>query len=181
MDKKERHAFLLKKIKAEPFLKDDELAKACGVSVSTIRFDRAELGIAEYRERVKSAAVDGLNTAHAEEEILELELFCKGMSVLSADESMCFEGTSIVKSQSIYAFAENLALSVIDAKAALVKVANVKYISEVHAGDRLFAQSEVIRGKEKEFIVHVFIKANMNEVFRGKFNLAVSDDGEGRE
>lgn len=177
MDKKERHAFLLQKLREEPFLKDEDFAKACGVSVSTIRFDRAELGIAEYRERVKSAAVDGLNNPHSEGEILELELFHNGMSVLRADESMCFEGTDIVKGQHIYAFAENLAVSVIDAKAALVKVANVKYITPVHAGERLFARSEVIRDKENEFIVHVFIKANMADVFRGKFNLAVSQRG----
>lgn len=182
MNKKERHAFLVQKLKEEPFLKDDDLAKACGVSVSTIRFDRAELGIAEYRERVKTAAEDGLNIPHSESEILELELFRGGMSVLRADDTMCFEGTDIVKSQSIYAFAEDLALSVIDAKAALVKVANVKYISEAHAGERLFARSEVMREKQGEFIVHVSIKANMNDVFRGKFSLAVSDNnGEGKE
>ena len=88
---------------------------------------------------------------------------------------MLFEGTEIVKSQFIYAFAENLALSVVNAKAALIKVANVKYITEVHSGERLIARSEVIREKEKDFIVHVFIKANMTEVFRGKFSLAVQD------
>ncbi|MCC8169385.1 MAG: fatty acid biosynthesis transcriptional regulator [Oscillospiraceae bacterium] len=175
MDKMERHAFLLQKIKEEPFLKDTDLAEACGVSVSTIRFDRAELGISEYRERVKNAAVDGLNNVHSEGEILELELFRNGSSTLITDDAMSFDGTNIVKGQCIYAFAENLALSVIDARAALVKVANVKYISEVHAGDRLFAHSEVIRVKHNEFIVHVFIKANMNEVFRGKFSLAVSE------
>lgn len=176
MEKKERHVFLLQKIKDEPFLKDDELAKACGVSVSTIRFDRAELGIAEYRERIKNAAVDGLNSFRSGGEILELDLFHNGLSTLSTDDTMSFEGTNIVKGQCIYAFAENLALSVIDAKAALVKVANVKYINEVHVGDRLFARSQVIRVREKEFIVHVFIKANMQEVFRGKFSLAVSDN-----
>lgn len=181
MDKKERHAFLLQKIKSEPFLKDEDLAKVCGVSVSTIRFDRAELGIAEYRERVKTAAVDGLNNPHSEGEILELELFHNGMSVLRADEKMCFEGTNIIKSQSIYAFAEDLALSVIDAKAALVKVANVKYISEVYAGERLFARSEVVRVRDREFIVHVFIKVNMKNVFRGKFSLMVSDNREGKQ
>ncbi|MCI5604204.1 MAG: fatty acid biosynthesis transcriptional regulator [Clostridia bacterium] len=176
MSKKERHAFLLRKIKEDPFLKDDDLAKACGVSVSTIRFDRAELGIAEYRERVKNAAVDGFNNLRSEGEILELELFHNGSSVLTTDDTMSFEGTNIIKGQCIYAFAENLALSVIAAKAALVKVANVKYINEVYSGDRLFARSQVVRVKEKEFLVHVFIKANMNEVFRGKFSLVISDN-----
>ena len=174
--KKQRHEFLLKQLKQNPFLKDEELARACNVSVSTIRFDRAELGIAEYRERVKSAAEEGMGMAEtAVGEVLDLNLFQDGISVLKTDKMMVFENTDIVKSQYIYAFAENLALSVINAKAALVKVANVKYTHEAQAGERLIAKSEVMRVKEKEFIVRVVIKANMNEVFRGKFSLLVPD------
>ena len=56
MTKKQRHNFILSIIGENPFLKDDELSKRCNVSISTIRNDRAELGISEYRERVKSAA-----------------------------------------------------------------------------------------------------------------------------
>lgn len=174
--KKQRHEYLLKKIKQNPFLKDEELAKACNVSVSTIRFDRAELGIAEYRERVKSAAQEGrMSTSPTSGEVLDINLFHDGISVLKTDDSMVFEGTDIVKGQYIYAFAENLALNVIDAKAALVKIANVKYVHEAHAGDRLIAKSEVMREKDNGFIVRVVIKANMNEVFRGKFSLIAAD------
>ena len=42
-------------------------------------------------------------------------------------------------------------------------------------GDTLIAKSDVMRVKEEEFIVRVVIKANMNEVFRGKFSLLVTD------
>lgn len=173
MDKKERHEYIMKKLGENPFLKDDNLAQMCGVSVATIRLDRAELGIAQYRERIRTAAKEGLNIKTGE--VLDLNLYHNGISVLETNSSMLFEGTEIVKSQFIYAFAENLALSVVNAKAALIKVANVKYITEVHSGERLIARSEVIREKEKDFIVHVFIKANMTEVFRGKFSLAVQD------
>ncbi|MGN0106434.1 MAG: DeoR family transcriptional regulator [Hominilimicola sp.] len=179
--KKQRHEFLLRQIKQNPFLKDEELAEACNVSVSTIRFDRAELGIAEYRERVKSAAEEGMSSSVVRAgEVLDLNLFHDGISVLKTDKTMVFDGTDIVKGQYIYAFAENLALSVIDAKAALVKIANVKYVHEAHAGERLIAKSDVMRVKDEEFIVRVVIKANMNEVFRGKFSLLVAD-GEGSE
>ena len=174
--KKQRHEFLLKQIKKNPFLKDEELAKSCNVSVSTIRFDRAELGIAEYRERDKTAAEEGMTTgAVMTGEVLDLNLFRDGISVLNTDKTMVFQNTDIVKGQYIYAFAENLALSVIDAKAALVKIANVKYTHEAHAGERLIAKSEVMRVKEREFVVRVVIKANLNEVFRGKFSLLVAD------
>ena len=168
--KKKRHEYLLRKIKQNPFLKDEELAQACNVSVSTIRFDRAELGIAEYRERIKSVAEEG-----SVGEVLDLNLYHDGISVLKTDDTMTFDGTDIIKGQCIYAFAENLALSVIDAKAALVKIANVKYMHEAHAGERLIAKSDVMRVKDGGYIVRVVIKANMNEVFRGKFSLVMTD------
>ena len=174
LKKEERHAFLMEKIKENPFLKDNELADACHVSVSTIRIDRAELGIAEYRERIKSVA-EGVSEI-SKAELLDIDLYHNGLAVLKTDDNMTFEGTDIIRGQNLYAFAESLALNVINAKAALVKVANVKYISEVHKGDRLLAQSEVIRVKKNEYIGHVFIKANMNEVFRGKFSLLVPDN-----
>ena len=173
--KKTRHDFILSLLDENPFLKDEELAKKCGVSVSTIRNDRAELGISEYRERVKSAAESELGGSAAKGELLDLKLYENGISVLETDASMTFKSTNIVKGQCIYAFAENLALSVINARAALVKIANVKCTSEVHAGDKLVAKSKVIREKDREYIVHVFINADMREVFRGKFNLEVHD------
>lgn len=181
--KKERHHFLMEKLKQNPFLKDEELAKACNVSIATIRFDRAELGIAEYRERIKNVAKDGFEqqAVRSTGELLDLNLYHNGISVLTADDGMLFPGTDIVKSQYIYAFAENLALSVIDAKAALVKVANVKYIREAHNQDHLVAKSEVIRVKEKEYIVHVRITVRMTEVFRGKFSLLIQDQAREKE
>ena len=184
MTKQERHSTLVAMIKDNPFLKDEELAKQLGVSVSTIRIDRAELGIAEYRERIKNAAVDSkLQQPSHTGEVIDMELFHSAISVLETDNSMLFPGTNIIKSQHIYALAEELALNVIDAKAALVRVANVKYVNEVHEGERLVAHSTVIRKKENqtleentaEYIVHVIIKVKLKEVFRGKFSLVVKN------
>ncbi len=169
--KEKRQKQLEQSIRKNPFLKDEELARAFGVSVATIRIDRAELGIAQYRERVKNAAERGFeNPANAE--VLELNLYKDGILVFDTDAGMTFEGTDIVKSQHIYSYAENLALDVVDAKAALVKVANVKYIEEVRAGERLIVHSEVVRVREREYIVHVKIRSKSREVFRGKFSLA---------
>ena len=173
MSKQERHLFLMSLLNENPFLKDEELAAECGVSVSTIRNDRAEMGISEYRERVKSAAEGELHGSEKKEELLDLTLYENGISILETDSTMSFHNTDIVKSQCIYAFAENLALSVINADAALVKVANVKYVSVVRAGEKLVAKSRVIRNHDGEFIVHVFITVEMKEVFRGKFSLEV--------
>lgn len=173
MTKKQRHAYIMSVISENLFLKDDELAKKCNVSISTIRNDRAELGIAEYRERVKSAAESEFHNGETKEELLDLKLYETGISVLETDVSMLFKNTNIVKSQCIYALAENLALNVINANAALVKVANVKYTAQVHLGEKLVAKSTVKREKNNEYIVHVIINVDMSEVFRGKFNLEV--------
>lgn len=173
MTKKQRHSYMLSILNENPFLKDDELSRKCNVSISTIRNDRAELGIAEYRERIKSAAEGELHVSENKEELLDLTLYENGLSVLETDASMLFKNTNIVKSQCIYALAENLALSVINAKAALIKVANVKYTAEVHLKDKLVAKSTVKREKDNTYIVHVFINVDMKEVFRGKFNLEV--------
>lgn len=172
MTKQERHKKLVTMIKDNPFFKDDELSKELKVSVSTIRIDRAELGIAEYRERVANAAKETKHSCTGE--LIDMNLFHNAISVLETDDTMLFDGTNVVKSQHIYALAEELALSVIDAKAALVKVANVKYVNEVHSGEKLVAHSSVKREKEKEYIVHVIIKVKLKEVFRGKFSLAIA-------
>lgn len=173
MTKKQRHAYILSIMSENPFLKDDELSKQCKVSISTIRNDRAELGIAEYRERIKTAAENEFHTVESKEELLDLKVYETGISVLETDASMVFKNTNIVKSQCIYALAENLALNVINASAALVKVANVKYTAEVHLGDKLVAKSTVKREKDNSYIVHVIITVDMSEVFRGKFNLNI--------
>lgn len=173
--KKERHTLLREMLKQNPFLKDDELAKKFGVSIATIRFDRAELGILEYRERIKKVATDGYENIKSKlPEMLDLNPLHDAISILQTDDTMVFGGTDIVKGQVIFSFAENLALRVIDEKAALIKVANVKYIKEVKAGDKLLAKSEVKRIKNDEYIIWVKIKSNMTEVFRCKFMLAVA-------
>ena len=173
MTKKQRHDYIMSIISENPFLKDDELSKQCKLSISTIRNDRAELGISEYRERVKSAAENEFHTVESKEELLDLKIYETGLSVLETDSSMLFKNTNIVKSQCIYALAENLALNVINANAALVKVANVKYCEQVNLGDKLVAKSTVKREKNNQYIVHVIISVDMREVFRGKFNLEV--------
>ena len=80
--------YLLRKIKQNPFFEDEELAQACNVSVSTIRFDRAELGITEYRERIKSVAEEGLVAGYGGWRSADLNLYHDGISVPKTDDTM---------------------------------------------------------------------------------------------
>lgn len=171
--KKERHKQLKDIVRKNPFLKDSELAEQLGVSVATIRIDRGELGIGEYRERIKSIAGKSMGKPAAD--IVDMELYHDGISVVMTDDALTYSGTDIVKGQAMFGIAEDLALGIIDVKKAQIKVANIKYIKEVRKGEKLIAKFEVIRNRTKEYIIWVKIYSNHTEVFRCKFNMALSE------
>ncbi len=174
--KRARHKKLEEIVHTNPFVKDSELAELLNVSVATIRIDRGELGIGEYRERVKSMAKNTLGKMPLD--ILDMKLYHDGVSMISTDDALTYDGTDVVKGQAMFAIAENLALDIINTKKALIRVANMKYIKEVRKGERLIARFEVIRVKDREYIVWVKIRSNQEEVFRCKFNLAVKEGSE---
>ncbi|AEF17398.1 MULTISPECIES: transcription factor FapR [Thermoanaerobacterium] len=171
----------LKKLKIEiekyPFYTDDELADLFSVSVQTIRLDRMELGIPELRERIKNVAEKNYNKVKAivgseiVGELIDLELGKSGISVFEPTPEMAFLKTKIIRGHYIYSQAESLAISVIDAEAALIGVANIKYKYPVKIGDRLVAKAEVTRKRGNKYFVWVMIKVKDREVFRGKFIL----------
>ena len=177
LSKIERQKILKEKVSENPFYTDDELSEMFSVSVQTIRLDRMELGIPEVRERIKTVAERNYNKVRAIEgsevvgELIDLDLGKSGISIFDPTEEMVFVKTKIVKGQYIYSQAESLAMSVIDASAALIGVANIKYKLPVKIGDKLVAKAEVIRQRGNKFFVWVKIKVKNNEVFRGKFIL----------
>jgi len=177
ISKKERLASLSDRIKADPFLTDEELAECFNVSIQTIRLDRLELGIPELRERIKNVAEENYTKVRSLQgkeimgELVDLNLGVSGISILDTDSSFAFEKTNVVKGQYIFAQAESLAIAVIDANIALIGVANIKYKSPVFAGDKLIAKAEVVRNRGNKYFVWVFIRVKQTEVFRGKFIL----------
>jgi acyl-coenzyme A thioesterase PaaI-like protein len=178
LNKKERLRQLKIEIDKNPFYTDDELAELFSVSVQTIRLDRMELGIPELRERIKNVAEENYHKVKAivgseiVGELIDLELGKSGISVFEPTPDMAFLKTKIIRGHYIYSQAESLAISVIDADAALIGVANIKYKYPVRIGDRLVAKAEVIRRRGNKYFVWVMIKVKNKEVFRGKFILA---------
>lgn len=177
LNKKERLRQLKIEIDKNPFYTDDELAELFSVSVQTIRLDRMELGIPELRERIKNVAEENYHKVKAivgseiVGELIDLELGKSGISVFEPTPDMAFLKTKIIRGHYIYSQAESLAISVIDADAALIGVANIKYKYPVRIGDRLVAKAEVIRRRGNKYFVWVMIKVKNKEVFRGKFIL----------
>ena len=180
--KRDRQDILIKKVTAEPFLTDEDLAMFFGVSVPTIRLDRLELAIPELRERIKNVAeerYDNIRTLSSNEivgEIIDFNLGETAISILEVDQSMAFEKTNIIRGHYIYSLAESLAIAIIDAHVALVGVANIKYKVPVHIGDKLVAKAELKSLKDEKNIVWVKIYIKSKEVFRGKFILVSIDD-----
>ena len=79
--KKQRQEMLLDNIRKNPFIKDEELAEKLGVSIATIRIDRAQLSIAEYRERVAKMAKKSEQEPLGSD-VLDLNLYHDGISIL---------------------------------------------------------------------------------------------------
>ena len=109
-------------------------------------------------------------------ELIEIELGKSGISILTPTEDMVFEKTKIVRGHYIYAQAESLAIAVIDAKVALIGVANIKYKTPIYLSDKLVAKAEVVRQRGNKYFVWVKTKVNYQEAFRGKFILVSMDD-----
>ena len=173
--KKERQQLLVEKVKEKPFLTDEELAKALGVSVQTIRLDRLERGIPELRGRIRKMAetaqnkVKSIQSGEVVGELIDLELGHSGISLLRVTEDMVFAKTQIAKGHYMFSQANSLALAIIDAPMAVTGVANVKYKVPVHVGEKLIAKAEIVRVRGNKYFVWVKTRNDTQEVFRAKF------------
>lgn len=181
-NKQQRRRQLARRIEKNPFLTDEELAGLFSVSVPTIRLDRAELGIAQHRERVKQLAAgsrDKIKSLKHHEmvgEIIDIQPGRRAVSVMETDRTMVFQKSKVVRGSSIYAMAETLCIALVGANSAIVGIANIKYKEPVYAGAQLVAKAEVRRRRGEEVIVWVMIYRKDREVFRGKFILAPVDE-----
>jgi acyl-coenzyme A thioesterase PaaI-like protein len=181
----ERLERLTRKLEANPFLTDEDLAEAFGVSVQTIRLDRLSLGIPELRERVKQVArrtysrVRSLGSKDIVGDLIDITIEEKAVSTLTTTEDMAFERTGIVRGHFIFAQADSLAIALVDSPAALTGLANVKFKRPVKVGEKLLAKAEVIRRKGKKLVVLVQTWVGDDLVFRGKFVVFAVHSGGG--
>ena len=169
---------LLEYITNNPLATDDILAKEFGVSINTIRLDRARLGIKEFKERLKCKAEETMKkvTSISREQFVgDMINFVPGQSAksrLETDKTMTFDGMNVVKGEYIYSFAETIAISLIPTKAALVGVANIKYVEPIEADKVIYALADVKRKTESGYIVWVrILDENEGLKFKGKFIL----------
>lgn len=170
-----RQQRLLKELKKNPFLTDEQLSQTLKVSIQTIRLDRLGQGIPELRERTRQMAetaqtkLQAIASSDIIGELLDLELGKVGISMMSVTPDMVMAKTGIARGHFMFAQANTLALAVIDAPAAITGVANVKYKVPIYSGANLIAKAEVIRKEDSKYFIWVKIRNNNQEVFRAKF------------
>ena len=174
----ERSVKLLEFLEQNPLATDEVLAREFGVSINTIRLDRSRLGIKEFKERLKSKAEETMQkvtSISASQFVGDMISFIpseRAKSRLETNSSMTFEGMNVVRGEYIYSFAETIAISLIPTKAALVGVANIKYVEPIESNTVVYALAEVKRKTESGYIVWVrIVDESDNLKFKGKFIL----------
>jgi acyl-coenzyme A thioesterase PaaI-like protein len=173
--KLKRHELLRGILQNNPFYTDERLAAELAVSVQTIRLDRTSLAIPELRERKKTMATSAqvklkaIDSHDIVGDIIDIELGVRGISIMTVTPDMLTSRTGIARGYYMFAQANTLALAIIDAKAALTGVANVKYLKPVRQDERLIAKAQVVRRRANKHFIWVRIRNDQEEVFRAKF------------
>jgi acyl-coenzyme A thioesterase PaaI-like protein len=174
-NKRQRQQELRSLIEKEPFLTDEELAARFAVSVQTIRLDRLALGIPELRERIKAVATNKHKVLRSLEvnevigELIELDLNRMAISILEIGPEHVFSRTKIARGHYLFAQANSLAVSVIDAEIVLTGSAEVRFIRPVKQGERLISKAVVRENRDDRALVEVMSKSGGESVFEGQF------------
>jgi len=184
LPKSERQQRLSELLADDPLLTDEDLGKLLGVSVQTIRLDRLELGIPEMRVRAREIAqraqakIRSLGPTEVTGELIDVELGARGVSVMETSPEMGFKRSGIVRGHHLFAQGNSLAVSLIDAEAALTGSATLTFHQPVRVGARVVARAEVQERKDRKTVVVVTSRVGGNIVFSGRFTIFAID---GRE
>jgi acyl-coenzyme A thioesterase PaaI-like protein len=133
-----------------PFAIDEQLAETFGVSVPTIRLDRATLNIPEARERIRLMATGQHDAVRALEqrevigEIVSLKLNSYAESVLRVEPIHVFSRTGIMRGHFLFAQINSLATAVMDADIAVTARTNLKFHRPVRLDETLQARVELV-------------------------------------
>lgn len=170
---------MLKLIEQNPLATDEQLATILTASISTIRLDRAVLGVPELRERMRSMAqkatsrLRSLKQSEVVGDLLELEPNKWALSVLETRREMAFRETDMVWDHYIYAQASSIAIAVVEADFVIVDSMRGEYKGHARVGDALVARAKVGVNKDDKYIVSVRTKVGDREIFVGRFIAAI--------
>lgn len=173
--KSDRHNRLMRHLKNNPFLTDDDLAGILGVSIQTVRLDRTELDIPEMRVRVKKMAREAYQELRAIAgselvgELVDLVVGQRGMSALEVTGEMTLQKTRVLNGKYLFAQANTLAVGLIDTDVALTGTAKISFKRPVFQGEKVVAGAVVTAKKGNKYMVRVTSLVRDEIVFKGKF------------
>jgi acyl-coenzyme A thioesterase PaaI-like protein len=175
--KRLRQQKLTQLIEANPFMTDEELMKQFQVSIQTIRLDRLELGIPEWRERLKSMAetsydqVRSLPINEVIGELVDLQLDKSAISILEIGAEHVFSRTAIARGHYLFAQANSLAVALINEELALTTAAEIRFLRPVKLGEKCVCKAYVRLEPSAKVKVNVDITTYVREepVFQGHF------------
>ncbi|OWZ84187.1 transcription factor FapR [Natranaerobius trueperi] len=177
-----RQRQLKKLVELNPFLTDKDLSEMLQVSVPTIRLDRSELNIPEYRDRISKMArtsykkIQSLETEDIVGQLVDLKLGEEAVSYLETTNEMTFTKTNIIRGIHLFAQANALAAAIMDAPLALTGSASVRYLRPVKMGERLICRGFVKRSREKQLYIDVNTWVDEEKVFEGTFLIFASKE-----
>lgn len=184
MSKVERQQRLARYLESDPFLTDEDLSGILRVSVQTIRLDRFELKIPEFKERLKNAAKNAgalprtLSGGELVGEMVDLDVGSSGISILTVLPEMTLSKTRFIRGHHLFAQANSLAVAVIDAEIALTGIARVTYKRPVLCEEKVLARAVIKVKKGNKYLVKVVSYVKDEVVFLGRFLIfAVSEEG----
>jgi len=175
--KEARREALREELAVHPFHKDEELASRFGVSVSTIRLDRSEMGIPELRERNRAVANEAYSTLRAlgQQEIVgnlcELVIGDQAKSELVVTENMVLKRARVARGHYLFAQANSLAIALVDAEVALTGSVELKFIRPARLGEIVRAEGKVNKRHGNKYWVEIVAKVQDDEVLRGRWVL----------
>ncbi|MCG8402213.1 MAG: transcription factor FapR [Firmicutes bacterium] len=173
--KSDRHNRLMRHLKNNPFLTDDDLAGILGVSIQTVRLDRTELDIPEMRVRVKKMAREAYQELRAIAgselvgELVDLVVGQRGMSALEVTGEMTLQKTRVLNGKYLFAQANTLAVGLIDTDVALTGTAKISFKRPVFQGEKVVAGAVITAKKGNKYMVRVTSLVRDEIVFKGKF------------
>ena len=174
-DRKLRQDKLTKILASNPMITDSELASRLGVSISTVRLDRALMGVPELRERIRTMAqnalskLQSLSPSEVIGDLLELEPDKWALSVLRTAKDMAFRFTDIVSDNYVYSQASSIAVAAIEAANVIIDSMRGEYKGHARVGDVLIARAKVGVNHEGRKIVSVRTRAGDREIFVGRW------------
>lgn len=175
VNKAERQRRLVRFLESDPFLTDEDLSQILRVSVQTIRLDRFELKIPEFKERVLTVAKNPglsprtLTGGELVGEMVDLEVGSSGISILTVTPEMTLSKTRYIRGHHLFAQANSLAVAAIDAEMALTGIARVTFKRPVSCGEKVLAKALIRLKKGNKYMVKVTSYVKDEIVFVGRF------------